>query len=694
MSDSGVAPQLRSHSPPARTEQRDDQRRRPWRGNLRHPMGMGILALALMGSSSMLGCRRKPPPDLHLQEGYSLLQSDPKAALEKLSQAKDPSDPKAVLGRGLALEKLRKYPEAEQALQKACAAKPQPICWLALARVKVVLGKLEEARAAIDKVVAQDQTELSAVLLEAYLADDDERARAALSHLEKWREHALGQKPPAAVPAEFYLAQVALFQQLRMRRDFDTAGAQARKAKLSQPRGALGLVELAVKAGRPGLAVELLRKIEEGRPSEEVRRRVAKLAHGLGDHRLTGDILDTLQGNDAEVVTLRAEHEFATGQPGAAATLGQALRLAKVDAERTRLRLLLAEARMRNGQLEEARADAETVFGEQATDSAILLLARLDLAQDAPDAALSRLAPLLARQQVSPQTREIAARAHLALGRKDEARSQLDAILRDQPNQARAARLRVALEVDSQKPLEAIRVAQALVQRMPKDPGLRLLLADAVRKARGPAAAADSLREGARALGEHVGLWMAWVRALEERKADADVLAALEEAHKRLPGEATLTAALAARLAQVGQTERAAELYQELIQGAQGDPIALNNLAMIYADELDDPARAVALAERAHELSQAPPIGDTLGWALYRRSKPGDLARARKLLEAASRALGSPTAKYHLGAVLLETGAESEGKVLLSQALAQADDFPGADHARTLLKTPSPPGKP
>src|SRR5690606_31743004 len=111
---------------------------------------------------SMLGCKRKPPPDLHLQEGYSLLQSDPKAALEKLSQAKDPSDPKAVLGRGLALEKLREYPEAEQALQKACAAKPQPICWLALARVKVVLGKLEEARAAIDKVVAQDQTELSA----------------------------------------------------------------------------------------------------------------------------------------------------------------------------------------------------------------------------------------------------------------------------------------------------------------------------------------------------------------------------------------------------------------------------------------------------------------------------------------------------------------------------------------------------
>src|SRR5690606_26102750 len=146
-------------------------------------------------------------------------------------------------------EKLRKYPEAEQALQKACAAKPQPICWLALARVKVVLGKLEEARAASDKVVAQDPTELSAGLLEAYLADDDERARAALSHLEKWREHALGRKPPAAVPAEFYLAQVALFQQLRMRRDFDTAGAQARKAKLSQPRGALGLVELAVKAG-------------------------------------------------------------------------------------------------------------------------------------------------------------------------------------------------------------------------------------------------------------------------------------------------------------------------------------------------------------------------------------------------------------------------------------------------------------
>jgi len=650
--------------------------------------GTFFLALVVVGSSFSSGCKRKAPADRELQEGYRLLQTDPKAALAQLEKAQNPTDPKVVLGRGLALEKLRDYGQAEGILEAACAANAGPACWLALGRVRVALGKLDAAREAIDRVVSQDQTELSAVLLEAYLASDDPRAERALAHLQQWRKEA-APAAAAALPAEFYAAELALFRQLGRKADFDSARELLKKAKVSQPRGALSLVELAVKAGRPAIAIELLRKIEEERPPDELRRQLAQLAHGLGDHRLAGDILDTLPGSDAELVTLRAEHAFAVGDPGAAVPLRRALGVTSNPAAQANLRLMLAEVSLRSGQLKEARSAAEELLKDQANEGALLLLARIDLAEERPKAAIERLAPLTGGARGSIIARELAARAHLGLGQRTEARPLLDTILLEQPAHPRAARLRVALEVDEGKPEEGARIARDLVQRAPQDPGLRLLLADAIRKARGASAGAESLRESARAMPSNAGLWLALVRAQDDAQAPAEALAALEEAHQKLPDDVAIAATLAARLAKGGQAERAATLYRELLQRAERDPVLLNNLAVLYADELEDPAQAVTLAERAHALSREPAVVDTLGWALYRRGSPGDLGRARELLTSVASTLGSPTTRYHLGAVLLATGSASEGRLLLSQALAQLGDFPEADDARALLKAQS-----
>jgi Tfp pilus assembly protein PilF len=180
---------------------------------------------------------------------------------------------------------------------------------------------------------------------------------------------------------------------------------------------------------------------------------------------------------------------------------------------------------------------------------------------------------------------------------------------------------------------------------------------------------------------------MELVRRLEANNANAEASAALETAHKKLPDDALLTAALASRLAAVGQAERAAQLYEEVVKGAHGDAAALNNLAMLYTDQLGDPARGVALAEQAYALAPAPAVMDTLGWALLKRGAPEDLKRAHTLLQSASRVLTSPTSKYHLGAVLIALGKPEEGQQIVKQALAQSDDFPEAAHARKLVKT-------
>jgi len=610
--------------------------------------GWGIVALL-----AVAGCKKTAPPDPHVQLGYHLLETDPQAAYAELSKAQQPSDPSVVLGRGLALERLRRYPEAEQAFSALQGKVEDPVALFALTRVKVVLGKADEARALIDRLVIALPTDLSALLLETCLANDERRARASLAHLDHWLSWAHSQRPPTTVPAQLYLAQKSLLGQLRKGAEAAQAGDHAKLVDLTQRQGVFALVELAVKAGRRDLAVELLRKLSEKTVLPEEKRQIANWAHGLGDHVLVGQILEAATGADRELAVLTAEHEFITGKPQAVASLRGVLSTKKDPELRARLRPMLVEALLREGSAADARVEAEKLQQEAPGEHAVVLLAKVDLAENQAQAAWDRLKPLLAQAQPSLDVRQVAVMALLTLKQFDEARTVLDAVLREHPGHPHAARLRIGLEVDAKRLGDAVRIAQELVQRAPRDPGLRMLLAEVTQKARGPKAAVE----------------------------------VLEAAHKDLPDAMMITAALATGWAKQGQTARAAELYEGVLKTAQGDPVALNNLAVLYVDELDNIERGVELAEQAHKLAPAPGIVDTLGWALFKRGKPEDLKRAQLLLESVRDQLTSPSSKVHLGAVLIATGDVEAGKRLLTQALAQSNDFAEADEARRLLGT-------
>ena len=99
-----------------------------------------IVALSL----TTTGCQKEAPPDPHVQQGYQLLESDPQAAYDALGKAQNPTDQRVLLGRGLALERLRRYPEAEQALSSIQNKQDDPVTAFSLARVKVVLDKPDD----------------------------------------------------------------------------------------------------------------------------------------------------------------------------------------------------------------------------------------------------------------------------------------------------------------------------------------------------------------------------------------------------------------------------------------------------------------------------------------------------------------------------------------------------------------------
>jgi tetratricopeptide (TPR) repeat protein len=261
--------------------------------------------------------------------------------------------------------------------------------------------------------------------------------------------------------------------------------------------------------------------------------------------------------------------------------------------------------------------------------------------------------------------------------------------MRRSPADHRALSGLVTLEIRQKHSKPAIALIEKALRDDPKNPDLWLLLSGTLHKiGSGRDAEAAALRRAVEALPNEPRLWLALATGPQDNDSKA-ALATLEQAEKLNPDSLALPVAIAALHGKMGQPKLAVAAYEKVLRFAENELGALNNTAMIYADDLNDPDKAVAFAERAYKVdSSHPAVIDTLGWALYRRGAKGDLARSRTLLESIKDKLTSPTSKYHLGVVLIASGAAPAGKQLLRAALATSKDFPEAAAAEKALGTP------
>jgi tetratricopeptide (TPR) repeat protein len=164
----------------------------------------------------------------------------------------------------------------------------------------------------------------------------------------------------------------------------------------------------------------------------------------------------------------------------------------------------------------------------------------------------------------------------------------------------------------------------------------------------------------------------------------ASAVELLRRAERQSPGVETLWL-LGDALAAAGDrsgSERALAAAERA--GLRGDPRALS---LMDATRNQNLPRALELARAERKKRADIYTEDALAWALYRS---GDLAAAKASSERACR-LGTRDAQlwFHRGAILLASGAASEGRALLRQALALNPHFDptGAAEARRLLET-------
>jgi tetratricopeptide (TPR) repeat protein len=151
-----------------------------------------------------------------------------------------------------------------------------------------------------------------------------------------------------------------------------------------------------------------------------------------------------------------------------------------------------------------------------------------------------------------------------------------------------------------------------------------------------------------------------------------EALQSIDAALKRYPGHPNLMYERAAQLERSGDTSGAVRAFDRLLELRLGDPGVQNALGYTLADHDRDLARADRLLAAALEArpDNAAYI-DSLGWLRFRqRDYPG----ATKLLERAWRLSQDAEIAAHWGEVLWASGSRDEARTVWNRSLARSPD--------------------
>ena len=117
-----------------------------------------------------------------------------------------------------------------------------------------------------------------------------------------------------------------------------------------------------------------------------------------------------------------------------------------------------------------------------------------------------------------------------------------------------------------------------------------------------------------------------------------------------------------------GKRDQAKPIYEQILKIKPDNPVALNNLAFIKAEEGVDLDQALSMSQRARQaMPNAPVVSDTLGWIYIKKNLSEDAVRVFKDLT--DKVPTNPTFHYHYGMALLQKGDKPSAKKELEKAL-------------------------
>jgi Flp pilus assembly protein TadD len=134
------------------------------------------------------------------------------------------------------------------------------------------------------------------------------------------------------------------------------------------------------------------------------------------------------------------------------------------------------------------------------------------------------------------------------------------------------------------------------------------------------------------------------------------------------------------------RTDQAKPHYEQVLKLQPDNPVALNNLAYLKAEEGLDLDQALTMALQAHEKApNSAQIADTLGWAYLKKNMTAEaIAAFREALQEDSSP--SPAFQYHLAMALQQNGEIPAAVQELKTALANNPSKRDENQIRALLQ--------
>ncbi|MFO1290746.1 MAG: XrtA/PEP-CTERM system TPR-repeat protein PrsT [Nitrosomonas sp.] len=314
--------------------------------------------------------------------------------------------------------------------------------------------------------------------------------------------------------------------------------------------------------------------------------------------------------------------------------------------------------------------------------SVVELLAQAQLAVNDRVAALENYQKLAARLPDSAAAQFQLANVQALLQNQKAAAEAVKKAIALKPDYLEANLLQARLEIQNNKPDEAMKIAKAIQKQHAKLPVGFELEGDLLMSQK-KAAQAIGAYEKAFSLNQSSQLMIKQYAALsqggKEKQANERITKWLEQ-H---PTDASTRLFLGGVHLEKKQFDAAIKQFQMASEQNPDNPIILNNLAWTY-QQLKDPS-ALDYAEKAYKNApESPAILDTLGWILVEK---GEIARAVSLLQkAVSLAPEAAEIRYHLAVSLQKSGDKGAARQELEHLLASGKAFSKIDDAKKLLK--------
>ncbi len=698
-------------------------------------------ALAVVGP---VGCSKAAKASVHLERANQYYKDgdSEKALIEYLNVLKLQRTNQVALARVGAIYFDRgALRSAVPLLMRAKLLAPDDVeVRRRLGRVYVQAGKLEEARAEAEAILAKDPRNEEAILILSRSAQDTNEVAQIQAKLAELRSRtgdnaalqmALGNL--ALRTGDPSAAETALKQAISL--DPQSGRAKAALGGLYWAQGktneAGALFEEAARQGKPA-SPEQVRwaqyKLQTG-ASEEAKQILEAAAKAdpynapvtitLGELALSetnyvecsNRVVKVLQQDPSSYEALLLRARLLRSQGDLTNSIEVLQRAQGLYPSSAQVAFELALSQLANRNLVEAinRLYSAITFDPRYPE-ANLLLAQLQMAQGDNAGAATTLNKFRSQRPDIPRTYLLLADACQGQQRYVEALSALDTYMQRVPKDPSAPLLKglilrqqtkntearqafeqarqlapkdeavlyqlVELDLVDKEYDKALRRVQQALQQSPKSPGCNYLLAR-VYLAQNKADDAEAALNKAIELGPNFSVaYSLLVDLYTARKDYTSALAKLDAFLKQRPDNTGALMLKGMIFERLADYPQAAVAYGAVLSGNSNVVLALNNLAYLQAEHLGDLDKARSLAARARQL--APEDASVADTLGWIEYKRGAYGAAMPLLqESAAKMPTQAEVQYHLGMTAYMMGKEAEARTALTVAASATNDFSG-----------------